>query len=334
VFFCGQGLTATRDHVDPSFLHLLALSPLGYVTVGVWGALWGSFFNVVIVRLPEGESLVRPASHCRSCGAPVRWYDNIPLLSYLILRGRCRRCGARYSARYLLVELLVCVLALLMHHLFVVRAPAGAPIAPQLAQLAITSLFCGTLVAITFIDLDHLIIPDAITYPGIPLAVLLSLFMGLPHLWDGAVGAAAGYLFIRLIADGYRLIKKRMGMGYGDAKLLAMIGGLLGWQVLLPTLLLGCLQGAVVGIPALLIARRSHPTQHDDGASEGTEAGLSKAQVEPPASEGEIEEQTPPLRYTPIPFGPFLALAAVEVLALRSYLPPWSLFVFPGAYLY
>jgi leader peptidase (prepilin peptidase) / N-methyltransferase len=297
------------------FLSIMALGSYGRLVAGIWGALWGSFFNVLILRLPAGESLARPASHCRSCGAPVRWYDNIPLLSYLILRGRCRHCKARFSARYLLVEALVCALALLVHQRLVVDGTVDLPL--RLGQFVIGSLFCGLLVAITFIDLDSLRIPDAITYPGMPLAAVASIFMGLPHLWDGAVGAAAGYLVIRLIADGYQLITGRMGMGYGDAKLLAMIGGLLGWQALLPTLFLAALQGSVIGISALVIVRRR--------------ARASGADVEAPTSDAggdgkkeETEGEAPPsasLRHARLPFGPFLSLAAVELLALRSYLP-------------
>jgi leader peptidase (prepilin peptidase) / N-methyltransferase len=304
------------------FLSVLALGPYGRLVAGIWGALWGSFFNVLILRLPAGESLVQPASHCRRCGAPVRWYDNIPLLSYVILRGRCRRCKARFSARYLLVETLVCGLALLVHQLMVIDGSGELPL--RLGQFVIGSLFCGLLVAVTFIDLDTLRIPDAITYPGMPLAAVASIFMGLSHLWDGAVGAVAGYLVIRLIADGYQLITGRMGMGYGDAKLLAMIGGLLGWQVLLPTLFLAALQGAVIGISALvIIRRRARPP--DGAALEKPEAASeSSTEAEGDAEEIDGEDDEPAsasLRHARLPFGPFLSLAAVELLVLRPYLP-------------
>jgi leader peptidase (prepilin peptidase)/N-methyltransferase len=287
----------------------LLLGPAGRVVAGIWGALWGSFFNVMIARLPTDESVVRPASHCRGCKHPIRWYDNIPVLSYLILRGRCRHCGERFSARYLLVELLVCGLSLLVHQLFVVQG-VGSPehLGLRMAQFVITSLFCGVLVAIAFIDLDTFRIPDLITYPGIPVCVVLSFFMGLPHpWWDGAVGAVAGYLVIRLIADGYRLLTGREGMGYGDAKLLAMIGGLLGWQVLLPTLFLSALQGSVIGITALVVLRSRRGGEEEEEPAAGTEG------------DGE-EEGSPSLRHSKLPFGPFLSLAAIEVLMLREWL--------------
>ena len=298
----------------------------GRALAAIWGALWGSFFNVMIVRVPAGESLVRPASHCRACGARVAWYDNLPLISYLLLRGRCRACGARFSPRYLLVELLVAALSVVMHQVVVVDADPGVAIGLRAAQLVTTSLFCGLLVAVTFIDLDSLRIPDAITYPAIPTAMLLSLFMGHPHLWDGAVGGVAGYLVIRLLADGYQLITGRVGMGYGDAKLLAMIGGLLGWQSLLPTLFLAAFQGSVIGIGALLILRRTRP----DAGSPGPPAQESPAEASTPGVEGEEEEEPPSssLRHARIPFGPFLSLAAVEVLVLRRQLGAFFPFLY------
>lgn len=302
------------------FLAPTLLGAPGRALAAIWGALWGSFFNVVIVRVPAGESLVRPASHCRACGSKVAWYDNLPLLSFLFLRGRCRSCGARFSARYLLVELLVAGLSLLMHQVVVVDAEPAIAIGLRAAQLVTTSLFCGLLVAVTFIDLDTLRIPDAITYPMIPTAMLLSLFMGHPHLWDGPVGGVAGYLVIRLLADGYQLVTGRVGMGYGDAKLLAIIGGLLGWQALLPTLFLAAFQGSVIGIGALVILRRraSGATRPEAPSEPSAEKPAAEA-----AQEQEQEQEEPPsssLRHARIPFGPFLSLAAVEVLVLRRQL--------------
>lgn len=293
------------------------LGPLGIGFAALWGALWGSFFNVMIARLPRGASLVRPGSHCFACGAAVRWYDNIPLLSFLWLRGRCRDCGARFSARYLLVEALVAGLAVLMHHTYVTQGHGD--LALRAGQLVITSLFCGLLVAISFIDLDTMRIPDVITYPSIPICMGLSVFMGHPHLWDGAVGGVAGYLLIRLIADGYELLTKRQGMGYGDAKLLAMIGGLLGWQAIFPTILLASLQGSVIGISILAIVRRR--------AGNAPEAATEQAEEEEDEEEQEDEEEDAleddddRLRYARIPFGPFLCLAALEVMLLRDMLP-------------
>jgi leader peptidase (prepilin peptidase)/N-methyltransferase len=304
-------------------LELFISGPFGVAFAGLWGALWGSFFNVVICRVPSGESLVKPPSHCRACGEQVRWYDNVPIVSYLWLRGRCRHCGAGYSARYLLVELLVAGLAVAMHQVFVTHG--SGDIALRAAQLVITSLFCGLLVAISFIDYDTRLIPNVITYPAIPICVLLSVFMGLPHLWDGPVGAVAGYALIWLIAEGYFRLRGREGMGLGDAKLMAMIGGLLGWQALYPVLLLGSLQGVVIAIPLLLL-RRPRPDKAKDAA---IAVNPDPPNPQEPDQEGAEDEDVEDLEDDPnaplgqvrIPFGPFLCLAAIEVIVLRDVLP-------------
>jgi leader peptidase (prepilin peptidase)/N-methyltransferase len=332
------------DYVD--FLQPLLMGTFGWVGAGIWGLLWGSFFNVMIFRLPQEQSLVSPASHCQKCGAPIRWYDNVPVISYLLLSGRCRHCKASFSLRYLLVEVLVGLLSLSMYATFVIHGTD--PLSVRLAQFFITSLFCGLLVAIAFIDFDTFRIPDSITYPAIPVCAGLSLFMRLPHSWDGPVGAIGGYAVIRLIADGYRWVTGRDGMGYGDAKLLAMIGGLLGWQVLMPTLFLAALQGSLIGITALVVARkRGHQTRDDspmqkqqplgddeqdrilDGEG-NVHCGVEKAVDDGVGDERvglEDEEQInnaepsdlESLRYARIPFGPFLSMAGIEMLWLREW---------------
>jgi len=299
--------------VDVEYLNALARGTFGWTAAGLWGAVWGSFFNVLIVRLPAGESLVRPASHCCSCSRPIPWYDNIPLLSFLLLRGRCRHCGARFSLRYFLVELLVTGLTLAMYHTFVIADPVGL-LGLRMARFVVASLYSGLLVGITFIDLDTMRIPDVITYPAIPACMLLSMFFPHTHWWDGPVGGVGGYLVIRLLADGYRLITGRTGMGYGDAKLLAMIGALGGWQVLLPALFLSALQGTIIGVSLMAIARAWRRRRGDEPEAAG-DVG----------DEGDDDEPPPPdptsLRYARLPFGPFLSLAAIEVILLRHYLP-------------
>jgi leader peptidase (prepilin peptidase) / N-methyltransferase len=331
-------------------LDLLLRGPAGVAIAGVWGALWGSFFNVLIVRVPEGESVVRPASHCRGCRAPIAWYDNIPIASWLLLRGRCRGCGTKIPARYLLVEILVCALAMALHQ--TQFAAASGTLVVRASQLAIASLFSGLLVAIAFIDLATYRIPDVITYPGIPVAAILSLFMGHAHLWDGAAGAVLGYLVIRLIADGYRLATGRHGMGYGDAKLLALTGGLLGWSSILPTLFLAAFQGTFLGVGVLLVVRRGRRRAPDESADSGEVArskeGEGKDAGEGPregaageeaakkgagegqsgGEESEEEERPGSLRHERIPFGPFLSLGAIEVLLLRDVLAGYLPFLF------
>ena len=308
---------------DAEFLLLLWSGPFGWIAAGLWGAAWGSFFNVVICRVPAGESVVRPPSHCRVCKTQIAWYDNLPLLSFLILRGRCRKCGDTFSWRYFLTELLICLLALLMHYLFVVKG--NGPIGLRVAQLVITSLFSGLLVSIAAIDLDTLRIPNAISYPAIPVFTVLSLFMGHPRWYDGLIGAVAGYLVIRLLADGYELITGRLGMGYGDAKLLAIIGGLLGWKALLPVLFLASFQGSIIGITALVLARRGAPPEEDEPDEDASPAAERDGDDEDEDDDDEEyelsrEAHRASLRHARLPFGPFISLAAMEVLIFQDWL--------------
>jgi len=211
----------------------------------VLGAVIGSFLNVCIWRIPEGKSIVTPASHCPKCGNPVRFYDNIPLVSWIVLRGRCRDCGESISPRYPLVELLTALLSLVMAWLY----------GPGLQYLA-AFLFTAALVAITFIDLDHQIIPDVISLPGIPVLFLLAwLVMGVPF-WESLLGILAGGGFLYLIAVGYELLTKREGMGGGDIKLLAMIGAFLGWKSLFFVVFMSSILGAAVGVVLIAIQGR------------------------------------------------------------------------------
>jgi leader peptidase (prepilin peptidase)/N-methyltransferase len=210
----------------------------------------GSFLNVVIWRLPRGESLVRPRSHCPGCDALIAWYDNLPLLSWLLLRGRCRGCKTRISLRYPLVELLTAVLFLLAWSAYAGHLPTAILVAAALAAF----------VAITFIDLDHRIIPDRITKPGMAVAVALAPLSELhPKDWVGAGGPAlnawlhagagvavgAGVVFaIRLLGS---WILRKEAMGLGDVKLLGLIGAVVGPLQVLYALALGCFAGAVIG---------------------------------------------------------------------------------------
>lgn len=316
-------------------LYLLSFikGPFGLSFAAIWGALWGSFFNVVICRLPSGESLISPPSHCRVCKERVRWYDNIPIISYLWLRGKCRFCSATYSSRYFWVEIVVMILAVGMYYHFIQNG--SGDIRLMLARFFITSTFCGLLVAISFIDIDTFLIPNTITYPGIPIAVMLSVFMGHPHLWDGLAGAFLGYGIIRLIADVYQLVTKRQGMGYGDAKLLAMTGGLLGWQSIYPTLLLGAFQGSLIGITLLVIMRKKNREYAQTEYAKRRKRIIKRKLVEKrrlrlrhsrPIKRRrrfyrKIKDYHVPLRHAQLPFGPYLCLGAVEAIFLGPYLP-------------
>ncbi|MGD0274581.1 MAG: prepilin peptidase [Syntrophales bacterium] len=244
----------------------------------VVGAAIGSFLNVCIWRLPREESIVRPPSHCPSCDQPIRFYDNIPIVSFLLLRGRCRSCGVSISWRYPLVEGLTAIMALLLFWKFGLSF-----------QYLASFVFVAVLVVITFVDLDHQIIPDIITLPGIPLFLLAAVFIMNISFRDALIGMAIGGGLLYLIAFSYEFLTKREGMGGGDIKLLAMLGGFLGWQSLWVILLVSSLSGALVGL-ALMIAR---------GAD---------------------------LKYA-VPFGPFLAIGAMTYIFFGQTITRFMIFL-------
>jgi leader peptidase (prepilin peptidase)/N-methyltransferase len=252
---------------------------VGHAAAALWGALWGSFLNVCIARVPEGEQVVRGRSRCRSCGATIRWYDNVPLASWLALRGACRACGARISPRYLVVEALSTALSVALWHVIV----GDGGVTPRLVSVWLAHYaFAAVLVVISFIDLATYRIPNPITYPGIPLFAAASLLRAPPRWWHGPLGALAGYAVLRLVSDLYFRITGREGMGYGDAKLLALTGGFLGWPSLVPTVFLGSVVGSIAGVALTLTRRRR-----------GEQASI---------------------RLTRVPFGPFLAAGALSYL--------------------
>ena len=196
------------------------------------GACVGSFLNVVIYRLPKKKSIVSPGSHCPICNSPVQWRHNIPIFSYIYLHGRCASCAEKFSPRYVVVEALTGLLFAACFARFGLSAEAVVYMA-----------FSGALVAITFIDLDHLIIPDAITLPGIPTGLLLSLLVLPLAITDALLGMLVGGGILFIIA----LIVPH-GMGGGDIKLLGMVGAFLGWKSALMTIFLGSFAGSIGGI--------------------------------------------------------------------------------------
>ncbi len=254
---------------------MLREAPSLWITLaGLLGLIVGSFLNVVILRLPvmlerrwraevsefSAEqstviaatfNLVTPPSRCPSCGSAIRPWQNIPVLSWLVLRGRCAACGSGISARYPAVELATGLLSA------VVAWRLGFGLA-GVAGLVLTWF----LIALTVIDLDHQLLPDDLTLPLIWLGLLLSLAhtqtrpMGLPvEPRDAIIGAATGYLFLWLVFQLFRVVTGKEGMGYGDFKLFAALGAWLGWQLLPLVLLLSAGVGAIVGI-ALMVFRR------------------------------------------------------------------------------
>jgi len=267
------------------------------VVVLLFGLIVGSFLNVCIVRLPRGRSIVSPPSHCPRCKKSIKFYDNIPVISFLILRGKCRACGERIPWRYPAVELLNGLM-----YVWTVREFGVG------GEMFLVMAFCSALIVITFIDLDHQIIPDVITLPGMLLGLMLAPFVMsaladplpfhigslLPHAGPyltGLLNSFIGLLFgaTPLFAIGWLWEKLRNieAMGGGDVKLMGMVGSFLGWKGALLTIMLGALAGSVVGITLILLKRHK----------------MDKV----------------------IPFGPFLAIGAVMSLFYGYDIVSWYL---------
>ena len=229
-----------------------ALWPLFALAMGL---LIGSFANVCIHRIPLGESVVAPRSRCPSCRTPIASGDNVPILSYLVLAGRCRHCGAGISLRYPAVELTNGLL-------YVAVALRDGPTVRAFVDMA----FVTALLVLTLIDLDHQILPNVITRPGIALGIAVSVLAwqqgwpGYPTPLESIASAAGGYLAFGALALAYRRLRGVEGLGQGDWKLAAMLGAFLGWERMLLTILLASVVGTVVGLA--LMALRGRSSQH------------------------------------------------------------------------
>jgi len=249
------------------------------------GAIVGSFLNVVIHRYPREESIVFPASHCPHCNAPIRWHDNIPLISYAVLRARCRACRMPISPRYPLVEL---ANALFYLALFLHTGPTiGFPLVAAIVSLTIVLIY---------VDAEIQILPDVIDLPGIAVGIAIgALGLGASYttlilsssLVDALLGALFGASVLLAIIGIYWLVRRLEGMGQGDVKMLAMIGATLGWRSIPGVLLLASIAGALIGVPLALRSGR----------------GMQ----------------------LPLPFGVFLGLAALAVLFFGPTLSAWYL---------
>lgn len=224
--------------------------PLWPWTAALLGLVVGSFANVCIHRIPRGESVGSPPSRCPGCGQRIRPLDNLPVLSWLVLRGRCRTCGARISIRYPLVE---AVSGALWGAVAVVHGPTLGAV---FAMVLVTALL-----VLSLIDLEHHLLPNVITYPGIALGLMAShLVPGTPSLPHAALAAAGGYLAFFAIAESYRRTRGAEGLGQGDWKLAAMLGAFLGWPKLLLTVFLASVVGTAVGL--FLIAFEGRDGKH------------------------------------------------------------------------
>jgi len=245
-----------------------------YTVSIIFGAIVGSFLNVCIFRLPKEESIIWPGSHCPHCENPIKFYDNIPLISYLLLRGKCRYCRGAISAQYPLVEGITALSSFILFMRF----------GPSLSYL-IYFAFVAALIVITVIDLNHQIIPDVISLPGIGVGLLASLILPQFTFFDSLKGFLLGGGSLFLVATLYQWLFRREGMGGGDVKLLAMIGAFLGWKAVILTILLGSLVGSITGIIVMVLKGKD-------------------------------------FKYA-IPFGPFLSLGAVISLFYGEELIRW-----------
>lgn len=244
------------------------------IFVFLFGAILGSFLNVCIYRLPKRESILYPPSHCPYCNEPIKFYDNIPILSYIFLKGKCRRCKEHLSIRYPIVEGLSGLISLALFIKY------GLTV-----QSLLFLLFAASLITITFIDLDHQIIPDIISIPGIFFGIGASFFIPLTSLLESLFGILIGGGFLFFVATGYKWFTGREGMGGGDIKLLAMVGAWLGWKAIPFILFSSSLIGVLIGGGSLLISKKG-------------------------------------LRYK-IPFGPFLSISSIIYIFFGPELIKW-----------
>jgi leader peptidase (prepilin peptidase)/N-methyltransferase len=213
--------------------------------MGALGLVIGSFLGVCVSRIPRGQSIVSPGSACESCGSRLPWWDNIPVVSYLALGGRCRTCGARIPAACPLIEIVTGAL-------FV-----GAALAFGAGWLLVSRLVrASILVALFLIDLEHRILPDSITLPGIVVGFLFSLLTE-PGWLASLIGIVAGGGALLAIAEAYYRWRKEEGLGMGDVKMLGMLGAFLGWKLMLLTLVLSSFLGSITGLGMLVAGRGS-----------------------------------------------------------------------------
>lgn len=254
---------------------------------GLFGLIVGSFLNVCIYRIPRGESIVFPGSHCPDCGHPIRPFDNVPVLSYLWLRGKCRSCRKPISPQYPFVELLTC----LSFFLCAARWDAGAP-------TFLNSAFLAVVIILVFVDFHHQILPNVLTLPGTLAGIFLSPFQdqslfrdtltvnlasafspGNPDRflpWAGSIfGAAMSAGLLYLVAFTYQLVRKKQGLGMGDVKMMAMVGAFLGWRLALLTVFAGSFIGSIAGVMLIVFRGKNMQTKLPFGTFLGGGAALA-----------------------------------------------------------
>jgi leader peptidase (prepilin peptidase)/N-methyltransferase len=311
-------------------LRELDLSPwLTCLLAFAWGCLWGSFLNVVVYRVPRGMSVVHPPSHCPACGAPVRPWDNVPIVSWLVLNGRARCCGAAVSPRYVVIEALGGVVSLAVaEHVLATAAPEASVLHVAAVFLAEVAL-AFALVAAAFIDAEHMYLPDPITLGGTLFGLATP---GLRDLGWGDVfaGAAVGFFGVWLpFVVLYPRLRGRAGMGAGDAKLVMLAGAWFGIPGAVFALFAGALQASIAAIALFALQGK---------IDEPEAVRADRAILEKAAAEGDAEAQQAldddPLGRPPddgffaarMPFGPFLCLATIEWMLVGDRIlsaAPW-----------
>ncbi len=287
---------------------LQPLHGLFMISAFMIGIAVGSFSNVCISRWPAGESVISPRSRCPKCFNSIAWYDNIPLISWLLLGARCRHCGTAISMQYPLVEALTGLfyVAVYWRFGFVFATP-------------VYMLFCTAMIIITFQDLADWTIPNEITFPGIPLGLVLALVgmawgevsgLRVTDIFDALIGMVLGGGILFALDRITVFILKKPGMGFGDVKLLAMVGAFLGWRGTLGTLVIASMVGSVVGIAMILYFRHVASEPSDDGETTADAPEATSSQT----SNGSASEDEITLEGHYLPFGPYLALGAIIYL--------------------
>jgi leader peptidase (prepilin peptidase)/N-methyltransferase len=294
--------------------------------VVAWGCVWGSFVNVVIHRVPRELSVVRPGSQCPTCGTPLRAIDNVPVLSWLVLRGRARCCGARISPRYVVVELLGGLLAFAVFDVIVRGLPEETTVAHAASIFLADFALAMALLAAAFIDAEHMYLPDAVTIGGTLFGIATPSLHGLTW-FDALFGAVVGFLGVWLpFIVGYKALRGRTGMGLGDAKLVMLAGAWFGWHGAVFAVFAGAIQASAAVLVLLLVhgtIDEPESVRNDrDELVRAADAGDEEAKQ---ALEQDPLGTAPPkgIMSARLPFGPFLCVAILEWMLAGTRIGEW-----------
>jgi leader peptidase (prepilin peptidase)/N-methyltransferase len=298
----------------------------------VFGATWGSFFNVAIHRWPRDMSVVSPPSHCPACKKPIPGWRNVPILAYVLQRGKAACCGAKMSPRYLFVEVISGALAVAIANRFVVHAERGTTLEAAAMEAALWFVFAGGLVVSTFVDLEWLEIPDEVTIGGTALALATASWRPSVPLEEVVLGAGGAYLAVEiLLVWSWERLTRERGMGEGDAKLAMFIGAFLGWRGALFALVAGSFQGIVGYALARATGVKITPPveiEEDAPGAEHAEAHANENGGSPERGEEHEKSDAGDAAKRWIPFGPFLALGAIEFLFFGGAIVEWYVSLF------